>query len=80
LISAFNRWKTSESAGRVFVVDPDGTATKEVTGLSWRKEVSAQVFEEAAVDLGRGLAFVSATRRIQAAATGSASAKIIRGR
>ena len=56
LISAFNRWKTSESAGRVFVVAPDGTATKQVTGLSWRKEVSAQVFEEAAVDLGRGLA------------------------
>ena len=45
LIGAFNRWKTSESAGRVFVVAPDGTATKQVTGLSWRKEVSAQVFE-----------------------------------
>jgi putative transposase len=56
LINAFNRWKTSESAGRVFMVAPDGTTTKQVTGLSWRKEVSSQVFEEAAVDLSRGLA------------------------
>lgn len=55
LVNAFNHWKTSESAGRVFTVAPDGTTTKHVTGLSWRKEVSAQVFEEAAVDLGRGL-------------------------
>jgi putative transposase len=53
LINAFNRWKTSESAGRMFMVAPDGTTTKQVTGLSWRTEVSAQVFEEAAVDLGR---------------------------
>jgi putative transposase len=56
LINAFNRWKNSESAGRVFVVAPDGAATKLVTGLSWRKQISAQVFEEAAVDLSRGLA------------------------
>jgi putative transposase len=56
LINAFNRWKTSESAGRMFMVAPDGTTTKQVTGLSWRTEVSAQVFEEAAVDLGRALA------------------------
>jgi putative transposase len=56
LINAFNRWKTSESAGRVFVVAPDGTTTKLVTGLSWRTEVCAQVFEEAAIDLSRGLA------------------------
>jgi putative transposase len=56
LINAFNRWKVNETAGRVFVVAPDGTTTKEVTGLSWRREVSAQVFEEAAVDLSRGLA------------------------
>lgn len=56
LINAFNSWKTSESAGRVFVVAPDGTATKLVTGLSWRTQISAQVFEEAAVDLSRGLA------------------------
>jgi putative transposase len=56
LINAFNRWKTSESAGRMFVVAPDGTTTKQVTGLSWRTEVAAQVFEEAAVDLGRALA------------------------
>jgi putative transposase len=27
-----------------------------VTGLPWRHQVSAQVFEEAAIDLGRALA------------------------
>jgi putative transposase len=56
LINAFNAWKRSEAAGRVFVVAPDGTITKQVTGLGWRGEVGAQVFEEAAVDLGRALA------------------------
>jgi hypothetical protein len=55
LINAFNRWKRSESAGRVFVAAPDGTITKRVTVLGWRQEAAAQVFEEAAVDLGRGL-------------------------
>ena len=56
LINAFNTWKRSEAAGRVFVVAPGGTTTKRVTGLGWRDEVCAQVFEEAAVDLGRALA------------------------
>jgi len=55
LIGAFNAWKRGEAAGRVFVVAPDGTATIQVTGLTWRQDVSAQVFEEAAVDLGRAL-------------------------
>jgi putative transposase len=55
LINAFNAWKRGEAAGRVFVAAPDGTITKQVTGLGWRHEVSAQVFEEAAVDLGRAL-------------------------
>jgi putative transposase len=55
LINAFNAWKRGEAAGRVFVAAPDGTITKKVTGLGWRHEVSAQVFEEAAVDLGRAL-------------------------
>jgi putative transposase len=55
LINAFNAWKKTAAAGRVFVVAPDGTA-KQVNGLEWRHEVSAQVFEEAAVDLGRALA------------------------
>jgi putative transposase len=54
LINAFNAWKWSERAGRVFLVAADGTTTKVVTGLGWRHEVSAQVFEEAAVDLGAG--------------------------
>jgi len=56
LINAFNVWKRSEAAGRSFVVSPDGTITKQVTGLVWRNEISAQVFVEAAVDLGRALA------------------------
>jgi putative transposase len=56
LINAFNAWKRSENAGRVFVVTPDGTVTKQVTGLGWRGEVCSQVFEEAAIDLGRALA------------------------
>jgi putative transposase len=40
----------------VFAVAPDGTTTKQVTGLEWRHEVAARLFEEAAVDLGRALA------------------------
>jgi putative transposase len=55
LINACNAWKRSEAAGRVFVAAADGTITKQATGLAWRHEVSAQVFEEAAVDLGRAL-------------------------
>jgi putative transposase len=55
LLKAFNAWKKTEEAGRLFVVAPGGTITKQVTGLGWRREVSAQVFEEAAVDLGRAL-------------------------
>jgi putative transposase len=62
LINAFNAWKKTEDAGRVFVVAADGTSTKRVTGLAWRHEVSAQVFEEAAVDLGRTLAAYSQSR------------------
>jgi putative transposase len=46
LIKAFNAWKISESAGRVFVVAPDGTATKTVTGLPWRHQVSAQALRK----------------------------------
>ena len=55
LINAFNAWKRSEAAGRLFVAASDGTITNQVTGLGWRHEVSARVFEEAAVDLGRAL-------------------------
>ncbi|WP_099038916.1 RNA-guided endonuclease TnpB family protein [Mycobacterium neglectum] len=55
LINAFNAWKKTADAGRVFTVDVDGVADIVVTGLSWRREVCQQVFEEAAVDLGRGL-------------------------
>jgi putative transposase len=55
LINAFNAWKVSAAAGRRLVVDPDGTTEIEVTGLVWRNQVLAQVFEEAVVDLGRAL-------------------------
>ena len=54
-INAFNAWKRSEQAGRRFVVDGAGAVHVRVTGLAWRREVSAQVFEEAAVDLGKAL-------------------------
>jgi putative transposase len=56
LINAFNTWKRSGTAGRVFVVTQDGIVTERAVGLTWRREVSAQVFEEAAVDLGHALA------------------------
>jgi putative transposase len=59
LIKAFNAWKKTEEAGRLFVVASDGTTIKQVTGLGWRHAVSAQVFEEAAVDLGRALSAYS---------------------
>ncbi|BBY42506.1 RNA-guided endonuclease InsQ/TnpB family protein [Mycolicibacterium celeriflavum] len=62
LINAFNAWKKSEDAGRVFTVDSQGVAEVAVTGLSWRGEVCQQVFEEAAVDLGRGLTAWSDSR------------------
>jgi putative transposase len=55
LINAFNAWKKTEAAGRVFTVDVDGVAEVVVTGLAWRTDVCQQVFEEAAVDLGKGL-------------------------
>ncbi|MCW2630192.1 RNA-guided endonuclease TnpB family protein [Mycobacterium sp.] len=55
LINAFNAWKKTEDAGRVFAVDADGVTEIVVTGLAWRTEVCQQVFEEAVVDLGKGL-------------------------
>ncbi|MEV2220323.1 transposase [Nocardia vinacea] len=62
LINAFNRWKKTEAAGRVFIVDAAGVAEAEVTGLVWRTEVCQAVFEEAAVDCGRALAAFSDSR------------------
>jgi putative transposase len=62
LINVFNAWKKTEDAGRVFTVDSDGMTETTVTGLAWRGEVCQQVFEEAAVDLGRGLAAWSDSR------------------
>jgi len=62
LINWFNAWKKTEAAGRRFAVDSLGCAELVDVGLSWRKEVSAQVFEEAAVDLGRALAAFSASK------------------
>ena len=63
LINAFNAWKRSAAAGRVFTVDTAGSAQVAATGLTWRGQVCQQVFEEAAVDLGRGLAAFTASRR-----------------
>jgi putative transposase len=62
-INALNAWKRSEAAGRIFVVSPDGTIAKHVTGLAWRCEVSAQVFEEAAIDIGRALSAYAHARK-----------------
>lgn len=62
LINAFNAWKKTQDAGRVFTVDAAGGVEVVVTGLSWRGQVCQQVFEEAAVDLGRGLAAWSDSR------------------
>ena len=47
----------------------DGAITTPVTGLGWRREVSAQVFEEAAVDLSRGLHAFSKSKATGAAET-----------
>ena len=55
LINAFNAWKKTEDAGRMFTVNSQGTVDTIVTGLPWRREVCQQVFEEAAVDLSTGL-------------------------
>jgi putative transposase len=55
LINAFNTWKKTADAGKVFAVAADGTAEVMVTGLAWRAQVHQQVFEEAAVDLANGL-------------------------
>ena len=53
LINAFNAWKRSKEAG----VDEAGS------GLVWRAAVCQQVFEEAAVDLGRALDAFSSGRK-----------------
>ena len=62
LINYVNAWKRSEAAGRTWAVDSAGVATLIDVGLVWRGEVCAQVFEEAAVDLGRGLDAFSRSR------------------
>ncbi|WP_280419669.1 RNA-guided endonuclease InsQ/TnpB family protein [Nocardia carnea] len=62
LINAFNTWKKTAAAGRVFAVDTSGVTEVQATGLAWRTQVCQQVFEEAAVDCGRALAAWSDTR------------------
>ena len=62
LINAFNAWKKTEDAGRLFTVDAQGAAEVAATGLAWRNQVCQQVFEEAAVDLGNGLTAWSESR------------------
>jgi putative transposase len=61
-INAFNTWKKTDAAGRTFAVDTDGVVEIRITGLAWRTEVCQQVFEEAAVDCGRGLAAWAGSR------------------
>jgi putative transposase len=63
LINAFNAWKKTEAAGRIFAVDSAGVAEVRVIGLAWRNQVCQQVFEEAAVDCGRALSACSGSRR-----------------
>ncbi|GIH16943.1 RNA-guided endonuclease InsQ/TnpB family protein [Rugosimonospora africana] len=67
LINTFNAWKVSAAAGRLLIADASGEVAVVATGLAWRTEVSAQVFEEAAVDLDRALDAYSASRRGQRA-------------
>ena len=55
MINHFNAWKHDEAAGRIWAVDSSGVTQLAGRGLVWRKEVCAQVFEEAAIDLGRAL-------------------------
>jgi putative transposase len=62
LVNAFNKWKKTEGAGRIFAVDGNGSVETVVTGLPWRHEVYQQVFEEAAVDCGRALTAWSDSR------------------
>src|SRR5690349_4457874 len=63
LIITFNAWKKTADAGQVISVDSAGSAEVIVTGLRWRGEVSQQVFEEAAVDLGAAFKAWSDSRR-----------------
>ena len=65
-----NAWKRSGTAGRVFVVTQDGIVTERAVGLTWRCEVSAQVFEEAAVDLGHALATAARSKDVEVASQG----------
>jgi putative transposase len=63
LINWWNGWKHAEDAGRRFAVGRSGRAELVEAGLTWRDEVCAQVFEEAAVDLGRALMPFSASKK-----------------
>jgi putative transposase len=56
LINAFNKWKKSEAAGRLFEVDKQGVTETRATGLPWRDHVCQQAFEGGAVDCARALA------------------------
>lgn len=63
LINQFNGWKKTDAAGRVFAVDTAGDTAQVDAGLRWRTEVCQQVFEEAAVDLGKALQAFSASKK-----------------
>ena len=55
LINAFNAWKNTEHAGRVFAVDANGVRPAGPDRPALAAQVCQQVFEEAAVDFGRAL-------------------------
>ena len=47
----------------MFTVDTDGVTETAVTGLAWRTDVCQQVFEEAAVDLGKSRRWIGSPQR-----------------
>jgi putative transposase len=62
LVNHINAWKRSPAAGRTWAVDTSGQADLVDAGLPWRGQVCAQVFEEAAIDLGRALTAYSESK------------------
>ena len=71
LINAFNSWKKTPDAGRVFVVGEHDLPCVMAVGLPWRTEVCQQVFEEAAVDCGRALVACQILAKVDERAVGS---------
>jgi putative transposase len=81
LINAFNTWKRSKAAGRVFVVAQDGIVTELAVGLTWRhvrwrrmeRRTAARSKNIEVASQGRSERATAATA--SACATGSAEAE-----